>query len=99
MQLMTKELVKKLPALYSTEYVDDPLVICKFFTPRTNWTWYVTEFDGKDLCFGLVVGLETELGYFSLSELEQVKGPWGLRVERDLYFDPTPLSKIKEMVH
>jgi Protein of unknown function (DUF2958) len=44
------------------------------------------------LCFGLVDGHERELGYFSLDELEDVRGSMGLRVERDLYFTPCPLS-------
>lgn len=38
------------------------------------------------LFFGYVIGLEAELGYFSLSELEQIRGALGLPVERDLYF-------------
>jgi len=33
MQLLTRELRRKLPALYSQENVADPMVICKFFTP------------------------------------------------------------------
>jgi hypothetical protein len=49
-------------------------------------TWYATEFDGEDLFFGLVDGLEKEFGYFSLSELESVDGPFGVGIERDLYF-------------
>lgn len=96
MKLMTKELLGKLPKLYSTENEKDPMVICKFFTPWSNWTWYATEFDGNDTFFGYVVGFDKELGYFSLSELESVNGPYGLKVERDLYFDPVPLSKVKE---
>jgi len=34
-----------------------------------------------------------EWGHFSLSELRGVKGPFGLGIERDLYFDPQPISK------
>jgi len=34
-----------------------------------------------------------EWGYFSLSELQSVKGPFGLGIERDLYFDPQPISE------
>lgn len=34
-----------------------------------------------------------EWGYFALSELQSVKGPFGLGIERDLYFDPKPISK------
>ena len=29
----------------------DPLVICKFFTPDSSWTWYGLEFDGQDIFF------------------------------------------------
>ena len=63
-------------------------------TPDSNWTWYVTEFDGKDTFFGLVDGFEKELGYFSLSELESVKGPLGLKIERDVYFKPMKLKDL-----
>jgi len=95
MQLLPKELREKIPALYATEHQQDPTVWVKFFTPWTNWTWYVTEFDGTDTCFGLVNGHDTELGYFSLSELERITGPAGLTIERDVYFTPCPLSQIK----
>ncbi|CCF85383.1 hypothetical protein NITHO_490006 [Nitrolancea hollandica Lb] len=44
--------------------------------------------------FGYVQGLEAELGYFSLSELEQLRGALRLPVERDLYFEPCRLSAI-----
>ena len=70
----------------------------KFFTPWTSWTWYGLEFDGDDIFFGLVDGLECELGYFSISELESIRGPGGLRIERDLYFKPTPLKKLQEEI-
>jgi hypothetical protein len=96
MKLVTEEVRKTMPPLYSTEHEKDPLARLKFFTPWTNWTWYATEFDGEDTLFGLVDGFERELGYFSLSELENVTGPGGLRIERDLYFTPTPLSKLHE---
>jgi hypothetical protein len=42
-----------------------------------------------------VEGLDNELGYFSLTELQEIRGPFGLALERDLYFDPTPLSTIR----
>jgi len=70
MELLTKEIRSRLPPLYSTEAESDPLIVVKFFTPDSNWTWYATEFDGDDLFFGLVIGFETELGYFRLSELQ-----------------------------
>lgn len=85
---------KLLPALYSREEEGDPVATVKFFTPWTNWTWYPLEFDGEDRFFGLVVGFERELGYFSLADLESVRGPGGLRIERDLHFIPKPVSEL-----
>jgi hypothetical protein len=48
------------------------------------------------LFFGLVYGLEKEYGYWRLSELESIRGPAGLRVERDVDFQPTPLDECKD---
>lgn len=96
MQLLTEEIRQSLPPLYSTEdQGDDALVRVKFFTPTSSWTWYAIEFDGDDLFFGLVDGLEKEMGYFSLSELESVVGPYGVGIERDLYFKPCPLRDVR----
>src|SRR6266568_6192316 len=97
MELLTNELREMLPSLYSQEHVDDPLCIVKFFTPDSNWTWYAYEFDGEDLFFGWVCGIERELGYFSLTELEEARGPLGLPIERDLYFTPLLLSQVKKL--
>lgn len=94
MKLMTKEIERKAPALYSTEKETDPRIVAKYFTPWTNWTWYMTEYDPVErLAFGLVEGFEKELGYFSLAELESVKGPFGLGIERDLHFGEHRLSE------
>jgi hypothetical protein len=93
-QLLTKELRKRIPLLYSQENNADPLVVCKFFAPDGSWTWYVIEFDGNDTFFGLVDGFEKELGYFSLSELMSVRGVMGLPIERDLYFTSCRLSTL-----
>ena len=93
--LLAVELRRRFPSLYATEGQADPTVHARFFTPWTEWTWYVIEFDGEDLFFGLVDGFEAELGYFSLSELESVRGPGGLTIERDLHFKPAPLSTLK----
>ena len=44
--------------------------------------------------FGLVDGHEKELGYFSLKELESVRGPFGLPIERDIHWQPKTLEEI-----
>lgn len=82
--------------LYSQENEADPVAVVKFFDPCGSWTWFATEYDpATRTFFGLVKGFEEELGYFSLDELESVKGPLGIGIERDLYFKPTPLSALK----
>ena len=126
MKLLTKELEKKIPPLYSQENVKDPMVVAKFFFPAGSAAWWIIEgewkpemeyiedslvetdeyvqFQTKDvgrdyLMFGLCMLFtpqEAELGYVSLNELASVTGPMGLKVERDMYWTPVPLSKVKE---
>ena len=94
-ELMPDDVAATIPALRATENEPDPIARVKWFTPDSSWTWYVLEYDPHEkLCFGLVDGLGQELGYFSLAEVEHVRGPLGLPVERDLYWSPTPLSEI-----
>jgi len=96
--LLDQEAKDQLPALYAREEEGlNALAQVKFFSPDSSWSWYASEFDGEDIFFGLVDGLEIELGYFSLSELEQVRGPLGLPIERDKYFRPTSLKDLLEM--
>lgn len=82
---------------------EELMVIVKFFTPDSSWTWYAVSAyrdkeDGDVQFFGLVDGLEAELGYFWLSELESVRGPLGLPIERDLYWQPKTLAQIMQEV-
>ena len=95
MLLLTKAIRRKLPPLYTNEDKGtEALALVKFFTPDSSWTWYASEFDGDDLFFGLALGVEPELGYFRLSELQAVRGRLGLPVERDKFFEPTPLREL-----
>ena len=72
MLLLTQAIRQKLPPLYGNEEKGtDALAIVKFFTPDSGWTWYASEFDGDDLFFGLAVGVEPELGYFSCMKLKR----------------------------
>jgi hypothetical protein len=97
MHLLTKAIRRMLPPLYANEEQGtEALAIVKFFTPDSSWTWYASEFDGDDLFFGLAVGVEPELGYFRLSELQAVRGALGLPAERDRFFEPTPLRELLE---
>jgi hypothetical protein len=96
MTLLTKALAKKIPRLYETENVPLPekVAYVELFHPVGNWTWYIIEYDGEDICFGLVVGHEAEFGYFSLNELNSVRGGLGLPIEREMYFRPTQVQDL-----
>ena len=97
MDLLTEELRARLPPLNAQEGAEDPFVYVKFFLPGSGWTWYVTEGSPQDddfLFFGFVVGLDSEFGYFCLSQLEGARSPLGFRVERDLYFKEGKLTDV-----
>lgn len=93
--LLPEKIRGELPPLGATEGESDPMAVVKFFTPDGQWTWFALEFDGEDTFFGLVKGFEHEMGYFSLTELQEIRGQLGLPVERDLYFEPTRLSELR----
>lgn len=90
--LMTKALAGKLPKLYETESVPlaEKVVHARYFHPSADWEWYAIEYDGTDICFGLVIGFEAEFGYFSLKEL----GSLNIPAERDLNFQPTVVHDL-----
>jgi hypothetical protein len=99
MKLLTKEILKNIPARYSGENVplDQKMIHAKFFAPWGNWTWYACEYNPDEkVFFGYVVGFESEWGYFALEELEAIRGIGGLGIERDRYFKPCKFSELKE---
>ena len=99
--MLTKDIKSKLPKLYATEQVplEGKRIIVKFFCPWNQWTWYAVEGEERDgdmLFFGLVHGQEKEWGYFTLNEIKSVKGPWGLRIERDYHFGMPTVREFYE---
>jgi hypothetical protein len=97
MQLLTLELRAQLPALYAQEKNKDPIVICRFFCPWSDWMLFATEGfeqDEKFFFFGYIIGREEKWGHFALSEIEAIRGTGGLTVERDLQFKPGPFSEV-----
>jgi hypothetical protein len=98
-KFITKQIEKALPALYSQENVEDPIVVAKWFSPYSNWRWFAIEFDGVDTFFGLVQGFEVELGNFSKAEMETAVFRGILpAVERDLSWQPKPLSEVRAAI-
>jgi hypothetical protein len=64
----------------------------KLFTPWTNCTWLITcEEDGILYGYGdLGMGCVEWGSLFTREEVEAIRGPFGLRIERDLHFSDTP---------
>lgn len=96
MKLLTKEIERAFPKLGDTgdKKPNETKIVAKFFAPWNSWTWFATEFDGEDTFYGMVHGFEKELGYFSLTELQAIRSPWGTGIERDLYYHGHTLDEV-----
>jgi len=96
MKLLTKGIEKRFKEVGRQENIEDPLVIAKFFNPTGAGTWYATEYDSKDKIFFGYVSIygdhNDEWGSFSLAELEEFKGLFGLGIERDMYCGEANIS-------
>jgi hypothetical protein len=77
-------------AIEAGEDTPDHPPVVKLFTPDANCTWLISELDpdDPDLAFGLCdLGMgRPELGSVRISEIESVRGAFGLRAERDRFF-------------
>lgn len=98
MKLLTKEILDMFRKTGDQREVSDPLVVAVFFNPSGAGYWFATEYDEENEEFFGYVSIfndwNDEFGYFSLAELrDTVIPPFGLRIERDMYFEPKPLSK------
>ena len=96
MKLLTKELQTELEKAFETK--DDgsnPIALARFFNAEGAGTWYAMDYNKEDeVFFGVAEITEPEFGYFSKQELEEYRGRFGLGIERDLYFKPTPIFDI-----
>lgn len=102
MKLITKQIERQLakyPIYSQSDKGNESTAICKFFSPVGSYTWYVTEAERQEdsdwLFFGLVENdYGKEFGYFTLKELESLRLPFGLTIERDIYFKPAKLNEL-----
>ena len=97
MKLLTKEVIKKATKQYTKgSDMDEQMVVAKFFDPMGSWTWYLMNMQDEtgNYAWGIVKGHEIEAGSFSVSELQQIKRPFGLGIERDMYFEPMKASDV-----
>ena len=99
MKLMTKEIKEKAQKQYDEGSDMEQMVVAKYF--GGNWTWYLMNMDkDEDYCWGIVDGFAVEMGSWQMSELQKVKfKPFGLGVERDLYFEPMKAKDVWEQLN
>ena len=73
-------------ALAKGEREPDPIPVVRFFNPVGQATWLATEIDLDGVMFGLAdLGFGCpELGSFALDEMEAIRLPFGLGIERDI---------------
>ncbi len=99
MKLLTKDIREKMiangraqDAVGGTENEIDFEPVVKIFNPCGAGTWLLTELesDDPDIAFGLCdLGMGcAELGSVRISDLESVRGPFGLGIERDVHWTP-----------
>lgn len=99
-KMITKELEKALPSLSSSTNDDSPILV-HYFNPAGRGDWFGMTYNPKTREFFGYVSIfhdyNDELGYFSLDELESIKLPLGMHIERDIYWDTTTtLRQVKE---
>lgn len=98
MKLMTKTLEQRFARVGSQDGKSDPIIIAHYFNPAGAGDWYATEYDPVDrIIFGyasIFQDWNDEWGYTSLEELEAYKSPFGLGIERDVYWTEKPASQV-----
>jgi hypothetical protein len=100
MKLFTKEVDKQLFAQYPKgSDLDNQMVVAKIFNPYGRGVWYLLNSDPQDpdYIWAIVDLFEPDMGSVSRSELQTVKvPPFGLGLERDIYFTPKPAKEVFE---
>ena len=101
MELMTKKQEEQLVKNHELQEANPNKdmknkAVIKLFNPTGQGTWYASEYDKETkLAFGVADLGYPEMGSFALWELEELKLPFGLKIERDLSFEPNKYT-LKE---
>ena len=111
MELLPKEILEKLqaqdpyhPSGPGRELPSDQLMVVVVYTMLdSEWKWYACsasqdENTGDVQFFGLVKGLEIELGYFWLSEIKKARGSFKLPPQRNPFWRERSLKDVMEEV-
>ncbi len=102
MRLMTKALEKRFAKVGTQEDSSNPVFVAKFFNPCGAGTWYAAAYYPQEQLFFGYVSIfgdhNDEWGYFSLKELESFKGPLGIGIERDLFWEEKDADTVIKKV-
>ena len=97
MALVNNKLISLFKKVWHQASQKDPVFVCKFYDPSTQWSWYATDYnDETKSFFGYVNGDYSYWWYFSLNQLEKTKRPFSsqCRIQRDEFFKPTNYSAL-----
>ena len=96
MKLLTKKIKDKLISNHQKQDGTKTFrAELKLFNPTGMGTWYISELNPEtNVAFVLCDLHETEFGYILLDELEAIKLPFGLGIERDKFFQPKEFQDI-----
>ena len=96
MKLMTPELEERFKEVGDQSEKENPIFIAKFFNPCGSQTWYASEcYPENNICYGYVTGMYVdEWGTFSITELESLNLPFGLKIERDIHFNEISYKEL-----
>ena len=97
---MTKKIKEQAEKQYDLGSDMKQKVVAKYF--GGSWTWYLMNLDPEDsdYAWGIVNGHAVEMGSWQMSELQKVKiKPFGLGIERDLYFEPMKAKDVWEQLN
>jgi len=97
MQLITKELAKKIPLIWKQEALKKE-AICYLHYFYGSRDWYVLEYDWENEFFGIVIWEDIEYWPFYLSEFKDInKRAWYPRIERDMYWNKCEVWQIEKL--
>ncbi len=94
----TIEQLNRLPPLYETEHIplEEKIVHLHFTAEQCHW-WAI-EWDGHDTLFGYILlngwSQDAEFGYFTFSELLELKIGGGLEVMNDPFWVPRAAKDV-----
>lgn len=100
LELMPPDTRWAAPPLGTQARDDDTLVHQKLLAPWTHLVWYVTGYDPIACKVEGIHwnGVEVEWGSWSLDDVAAIESPEGVRVERDLWWWPVNVRRVRQAI-